>query len=180
MVMSYGRVFVLDKNSGQAADDAAQDAPALQTAVVHHDECTECGDFELDSGAVIIPLKLRSQYIQKNASWSAHFRGADSNGWGSAARKVDSADSLKSIKNQSDKLRFMRYRLYTVKLVNEAAFDSLFLLPGRTRDDTIRNSAGNIYPWDFNRRYRVMFGVIGMDGRYLMVRVRKAVRLPDR
>ena len=49
-----------------------------------------------------------------------------------------------------------------------------------TRDDTIRNSAGNVYPWDFNRRYRVMVGVVGTDGRYLTVRVRKAVRLADR
>ena len=62
MVMSYGKIFVLDKNSGQAADDAAQDAPALQTAVVHHEECTECGDFELDSGAVIMKLFRKSAF----------------------------------------------------------------------------------------------------------------------
>jgi hypothetical protein len=69
----------------------------------------------------------------------------------------------------------MRYRLYTVRVASDSAFDSLFLLPGRTRDDTIMGSA-----WDFNRRYRATVEAVGMEGRYLTVRIRKAVRLADR
>ena len=173
MVISYGKIFLLDKNSGQAANNAEEDAPALQTIVVRHNECTECGDFELDSGAVIIPLKLRSQYVKANARWYSRFNG----GWDGSVHKTD---SVKDIRSQEAKLKLMRYRLYTVRLASESAFDSLFLLPGRTRDDTIKNSAGNVYPWDFNRRYRATVEVVGLEGRYLAVRVHKAVRLPDR
>lgn len=168
MVMSYGKILVLDKSPRQAADTVEQDAPTSQTVVVHHDECTECGDFELDSGAVIVPLQLRSQYVRANARWQFFIN----KGWDNPTQKVD---SLAIIRRQEAKFRLMHYRLYTVRLASESAFDSLFLLPGRTRDDTIGGNA-----WDFNRRYRTTVEVVGMQGRYLTVRVRKAVRLADR
>jgi hypothetical protein len=168
MVMSYGKIFVLDKNPQQAADTVEQEVPAWQTVVVHHDECTECGDFELDSGAIIIPLKLRPQYTRANARWQSRISVA----WDDSTRKVD---SIAYIRRQEAKLKLMRYRLYTVRLASDSAFDSLFLLPGRTRDDTIMGSA-----WDFNRRYRATVEAVGMEGRYLTVRVRKTVRLADR
>lgn len=168
MVMSYGKILVLDKSSQQAADTVEQDAPALQAVVVHHSECTECGDFELDSGAVIIPFRLRSQYTVANARWQSHISGS----WDKSTRR---ADSLANIRRQEVKLKLMRYRLYTVRVASDSAFDSLFLLPGRTHGDTIAGSA-----WDFNRRYRATVEAVGLEGRYLTVRVHKAVRLADR
>jgi hypothetical protein len=168
MVMSHGKIFVLDKSPQQAADTVEGDAPALQTVVVHHDECTECGDFEFDSGAVVVPLKLRPQYTRANARWHSFIN----RGWDNSTQKVD---SLTSIRRQEAKLKLMRYRLYTVRVASDSAFDSLFLLPGRTRDDTVAGSA-----WDFNRRYRATVEAVGLEGRYLTVRVHKVVRLADR
>lgn len=71
----------------------------------------------------------------------------------------------------------MRYRLYTVKLESERDFENLFLLPGKKPSNSYGPSDN---PWDFNRRYRATVEVVGMQGRYLTVRVHKAVRLADR
>ncbi|GAA4354923.1 hypothetical protein GCM10023185_17240 [Hymenobacter saemangeumensis] len=136
----------------------AKQAPRLYTLREYHEECTECGDFQIDSGKVIIPLHMRETFINQ-ALKSRRMRGRS---------KEEIADFYKS-------------RGYTagLRLESEEAFDSLFLLPGHSRGDTLKNKYGVVYPWDFERQYRVTGMVTGMQWPYLQFKVIKAVLLLD-
>lgn len=138
--------------------------PRQFSIVVYHAECTECGDFEIESGEVKVPLAFRERFLQAVAN-------SPRSGPGDYSTRYS---RLLAYCNATG------WRVGNVKLASEAAFDKLFLLPGRTRTDTIKNKFGVVYPWDFNRRYRVTVEVVGIKWSYLTVRVRKAVRLSDR
>lgn len=156
MVTLFGS-FAVIAGGGQLGFRPVVPTPHSFTIVIHHDECTECGDFELDSGKVSVPLELRRSYIEACVK-SPRF-----------GNTPDKKARLIAFNNR------IGYRVGNVKLESEAAVDSLFLLPGRKRDDTIMTNQ-----WDFNRRYRATVEVTGIKWSYLAVRVRKAVRLADR
>ncbi|MBF9221015.1 hypothetical protein [Hymenobacter ruricola] len=130
------------------------------TLLVYHDECTECGDFEIDSGEVQVPVFMRPAFIQA---------------------KMNSGVTRKWPRRRIVKMLEARdYQVGSVALVSEAAFDSLFLLPGHHRDDTLKNKYGIVYPWDFDRRYRVTGEIIGIKAHYLQFKIHTATRITDR
>jgi hypothetical protein len=125
--------------------------PRHYTLRVYHEECTECGDFEIDSGKVVVPVHLREQLIQ-NSMKSGAMRG-----W--------------KYERVAEVYKSRGYEVGSLRLETDAEFDALFLLPGRTKEDTIRNSA----PWDFERKYRVTGVITGLKWQYVQFKVLKAV-----
>jgi len=135
--------------------------PQLFTVVVHHDECTECGDIELDSGTVVVPTAMHERYLQAFANSPRSGPGNYSDRYGRLSRYHAAYG----------------WRVHNVKMASDKYFESLFLLSGKKPS----NSYGpEDNPWDFNRRYRVTVEIVGIKWSYLTVRVRKAVRLADR
>lgn len=134
-------------------------ASASYTLRVYHRECTSCGDLEIDSGAVVVPPALRAEFV---GAWQRSFgRPPSTINWTSRWEQNE-------------------YRVGNVRLDRDSTFDAMFLLPGRTRTDTIRNKYGAVYPWDFGRRYRVTGRIVGIEGLLLLFHVEKAALLPQR
>ena len=125
--------------------------------VVHHSECTSCGDLEIDSGAVVVPPQLRNALLQ-------HYQRVFGNSFANWE------------KNWQDR----KYIVGNVRIDSDSTFDAMYLLPGRTRTDTIYNQYGIINPWDFHRCYRVTGHVVGIRGLYLLFHVDKAMLLRKR
>lgn len=135
--------------------------PTVFIIVVHHDECTECGDVEIESGEVKVPVALRERYLQAVVSSPRSGRG----------------DYQERYSRLLARCNDMSWRVGNVKLASEKDFERLFLLPGKKPSNSYDISDN---PWDFRRRYRVTVEVVGIKWSYLTVRVRKAVRLADR
>jgi len=133
--------------------------PQLFTIVVLHNECTECGDCEIDSGKVVVPKELQRSYIDACAK-SPRF-----------GNTPDKRARLIAFNNR------IGYQVGNVKLESDKDFEDLFLLSGKKPSNSYGPSDN---PWDFNRRYRITVEVTGIKWSYLAVRVRKAVRLADR
>lgn len=140
--------------------DSTHAKSQLFTIVVQHEECTECGDLEIESGEVVVPVALRERYLQAFANSPRSGMGDYSDRYGRTLARCEARG----------------WRVGNVKLESDKDFENLFLLPGKKPS----NSYGpEDNPWDFNRRYRATVEVVGIKWSYLTVRVRKAVRLAD-
>lgn len=146
-------------NACQVATKQGGNESLKYTLLVHHDECTECGDFEIDSGEVSVPAFMRPAFIRAKMNWGV-------------TRKWPRRRIVKMLEARS-------YQVGSVSLPSEAAFDSLFLLPGHQRGDTLKNKYGIVYPWDFDRRYRVTGEITGINRHYLVFHAKRAVLLGD-
>jgi hypothetical protein len=149
--------LILGLSGTVAAACYGQPLPAQRyTLLVRHGECTSCGDMEIDSGSVVVPLALRAEFVQ---NWQHQFR--------------NSAPGTQA-KNWQDR----NYQVGNVRIDNDSTFDAMYLLPGRLRNDDA--GYGWKTPWDFGRQYRVTGRVVGTRGLYLQFHVEKAVLLPNR
>lgn len=146
--------FLVLKSTTAFSQVLKPDSEGVYTLSVHHSECTDCADFEIENGAIQVPDRFWQSYFQYKKT---HTKSSQNIGLSERTR--------------------VNYRVTDLMLENDSIFNSLFLLPGRTLNDTIRNNVGNIYPWDFTRHYRITGSIIGFREGYLIFRLRKATLL---
>jgi len=154
-------ILATTAEGGQRGPSPRRAEPRQFTIVVYHDECTECGDIEIDSGEVKVPLTLRERYLQA-------FAKSPRSGPGDYSAKYGRCLAYCHANG---------WRVGNMKLKSEGNFENLFLLAGKKPSNSYDSSDN---PWDFNRRYRVTVEVVGIKWSYLTVRVRKSVRQSDR
>jgi hypothetical protein len=143
-----------------AAGPGPNDPPALVTVTVHYQSCSDCADFTVDSGTVVVPPRLRAAYVD---AMYRHMRR-----YGRTLERVQRDVAARG------------YVCGDLRAATDASYDSLYTPPGFVNFDFPSDEEAALQVAYWQRRYRLTGTVVGLDRTYPVFRVQKAVRLADK
>lgn len=158
------RHLLLLAGGSLAAGPAGNSPSAPITVTVYYTACSDCADFEVDSGEVVVPAPLRAAYAE------AVYRA-----WRRVTRTSPSLERVQQ------KLLTEGYRSSgSLRAATRASYDSLYTPPGFVNFDSPSDQEAALQVAYWHRRYRLTGTVVGLDRTYPVFKVQKAVRLADR